>query len=129
MSKILVVIKAEDYIHIVGDKKVKSKKLIARSKKMTVIDYKDSSIYCLYDRKKNEIIFSTSVCLNEKNMLTFSFSNKNSVIDSSESFDKELIITQSHEFSDQTDDEISMSVQYVELNHLSVKKFVNMRKQ
>src|SRR5437773_7164978 len=68
MSKILVVIRAEDYIHIIDDKKVKSKKLIARSKKMTVIDYRDSSIYHLYDRKKNEIIFSTSIHLNEKNM-------------------------------------------------------------
>src|SRR5204863_186745 len=36
MSKTLVIIEAEDYIHIVDDKKVKSKKLIARSKKMTV---------------------------------------------------------------------------------------------
>ena len=129
MSKTLVAIKAEDYVHIVDDKKVKSKKLIARSKKMTVIDYRDSSIYHLYDREKNEIIFSTSVHLNEKNMLTSSFSNKNLVIDSSESFNKELIITQSYKFSDQTDDEISMSVQYVELNHPPVKKFVNMKKQ
>src|SRR5436190_9689868 len=120
MSKTLVIIEAEDYVHIVDDKKVESKKLIARSKKMTVIDYKDSSIYCLYDREKDEIIFSTSVHLNEKNMLTSSFSNKNSVINSSESFDKELIITQSHELSDQTDDKISTPVQYVESDHPSV---------
>src|SRR5436189_6257765 len=117
MSNILVAIKAEDYVHIIGNKKVKSKKLIARFKKITVIDYRDSSIYHLYDREKNEIIFSTSIHLNEKNMLTSSFSNKNSVIDSSESFDKESIITQFHEFSDQTDNEISTSVQYVELDH------------
>src|SRR5437762_12530608 len=123
MSKTLVIIRAEDYVHIIDNKKVKSKKLIARSKKMTVIDYRDSSIYCLYDREKNEIIFSTSIHLNEKNMLTFSFSNKNSVIDSSESFDKELIITQFHKFPDQTDDEISMPVQYVELDHLPVREF------
>src|SRR5947207_15863504 len=96
MSKTLVIIKAEDYVHIVDDKKVKSKKLIARSKKMTVIDYRDSLIYHLYDREKNEIIFSTSIHLNEKNMLTFSFSNKNLMINSSEFFDKELIITQFH---------------------------------
>ena len=99
-SKTLVAIEAKDYIHIVGDKEVESKKLIAKSKKMTVIDYKDSSIYCLYDREKNEIIFSTSVCLNEKNMLTSSFSNKNLMIDSSESFNKKSIIIQSHESSD-----------------------------
>src|SRR5947207_4613721 len=129
MSKTLVVIEAENYIHIVDDKKVESKKLITRSKKMTVIDYKDSSIYHLYDREKNEIIFSTSIHLNKKNMLTSSFSNKNSVIDSSEFFDEELIIIQSHESSDQTDNEISMPVQYVELNHLSVREFVNMKKQ
>src|SRR5437762_1093040 len=129
MSKTLVIIRAEDYVHIIDNKKVKSKKLIARSKKMTVIDYRDSSIYHLYDKEKNEIIFSTSVHLNEKNMLTSSFSNKNFMIDSSESFDKELIITQFHELSDQTDDEISMSVQYVESDHLSVRKFMNMRKQ
>ena len=129
MSRTLVVIKAEEYIHIVDNKKVKLKNMIARFKKMTVIDYRDSSIYHLYNRKKNEIIFSTSVCLNEKNMLTSSFSNKNLVIDSSESFDEELIITQSHESSDQTDDEISTSVQYVVSDHSSVRKFVNMRKQ
>ena len=129
MSKILVVIRAEDYIHIIDDKKVKSKKLITRSKKMTVIDYRDSSIYHLYDREKNEIIFSTSIHLNEKNMLTSSFSNKNLVIDSSESFDEELIITQFHKLSDQTDNKISTSVQYVESDHSSVREFMNMRKQ
>src|SRR5436190_8384223 len=129
MPKILVVIRAKDYIHIVDNKKIKSKKLIARSKKMIVIDYRDSLIYCLYDREKNEIIFSTSIHLNEKNMLTSSFSNKNLMINSSESFDKELIITQSHEFSDQTNDKISTSVQYVESDHSSVRKFMNMRKQ
>src|SRR5437667_12746332 len=105
-SKTLVVIEAEDYIHIVDDKKVKSKKLIARSKKMTVIDYRDSSIYHLYDREKNEIIFSTSIHLNEKNMLTSSFSNKNPMINSSEPFDEELITTQSHASPDQTNNEI-----------------------
>src|SRR5436190_21997489 len=89
-SKTLVIIRAEDYVHIVDDKKVESKKLIARSKKMTVIDYRDSSIYHLYDREKNEIIFSINVHLNEKNMLTSSFSNKNLMINSFESFDKEL---------------------------------------
>src|SRR5436190_12488430 len=88
--KTLVAIGAEGYVHIVGDKKVESKKLIARSKKMTVIDYRDSSIYHLYDREKNEIIFSINVHLNEKNMLTSSFSNKNLMINSFESFDKEL---------------------------------------
>ena len=129
MSKTLVVIRAKDYIHVVDNKKVKSNKLIARSKKMTVIDYRDFSIYHLYDRKKNEIIFSTNIHLNEKNMLTSSFSNKNSVIDSSESFDEELIITQSHEPPDQTDDEISMPVQYVELDHSPVGEFMDMGKQ
>src|SRR5437667_11761438 len=106
MSKILVAIRVKDYIHIVGNKKVKSKKLIARSKKMTVIDYRDSSIYHLYDREKNEIIFSTSIHLNEKNMLTSSFSNKNLMINSSEPFDKELITTQFHKPPDQTNNEI-----------------------
>ena len=129
MSKTLVIIRVEDYIHIVDNKKVESKKLIARSKKMTVIDYRDSSIYHLYDREKNEIIFFTSIHLNEKNMLTSSFSNKNLMINSSESFNKELIITQSHELSDQTDNKISTSVQYVESDHSSVRKFMNMRKQ
>src|SRR5437762_7457734 len=129
MSKTLVIIKVKDYIHIVGDKKVKSKKLIARSKKMTVIDYRDSSIYHLYDRKKNEIIFSTSIHLNEKNMLTSSFSNKNSVINSSESFDEESITTQFHEPPDQTDNKISMPVQYVEPDHPPVGEFMDMGKQ
>src|SRR5436190_156215 len=129
MSKILVIIKAEDYVHIVGNKKVESKKLIARSKKMTVIGYRDSSIYRLYDREKDEIIFSTSVRLNEKNMLTSSSSNKNPVIDPSEPFDEEPITTQSHEPPDQTDDEISTPVQYVEPDHPPVGEFVDMGKQ
>ena len=133
MSKILVVIRAEDYIHIIDDKKVKSKKLIARSKKMTVISYRDSSIYCLYDREKNEIIFSTSIHLNEKNMLTSSFSNKDLMIDSSEFFDEESSDEESFNeklFKLSTDDKISMSVQsYIELKHSSVRKFMNMRKQ
>ena len=133
MSKTLIIIRVEDYIHIVDDKKVESKKLITRSKKMTVIDYKDSSIYHLYDREKNEIIFSTSIHLNKKNMLTSSFSNKNSVIDSSEFFDEESSDEKSFNeelFKLSTDDKISMSVQsYIELKHLSVRKFMNMRKQ
>src|SRR5437762_581477 len=133
MSKTLVIIRAEDYVHIIDNKKVKSKNMIARSKKMTVIDYRDSSIYHLYDREKNEIIFFISIHLNEKNMLTFSFSNKNSVINSSEFFnekssDEESFNKKSFKFS--TDDKISMSVQsYIESEHLSVRKFVNMRKQ
>src|SRR5437762_2974608 len=127
MSKTLVIIRAEDYVHIIDNKKVKSKKLIARSKKMTVIDYKNSSIYHLYDREKNEIIFSTSIHLNEKNMLTSSFSNKNSVIDSSESFNEESFNEESFneelsEFS--IDNKISMPVQfYIELEHSSVREF------
>src|SRR5436190_4256918 len=134
MSKILVTIRVKDYIHIVDDKKVKSKKLIARSKKMTVIDYRDSSIYYLYNRKKNEIIFSTSVHLNEKNMLTSSFSNKDFMIDSSESFDEESsdeepFNKEPSESPDQTDDKISMPVQYVELDHPPVGEFVDMGKQ
>src|SRR6266513_6552681 len=120
MSKILIIIKAEDYIHIVDDKKVESKKLIARSKKMIVIDYRDSSIYHLYNREKNEIIFSTSIHLNEKNMLTSSFSNKDLMIDSSESFNKESFNEESFKLS--TDDEISMPVQsYIESEHLPVR--------
>ena len=133
MSKILVIIRAEDYVHIVDDKKVKSKKLIARSKKMTVIDYRDSSIYHLYDREKNEIIFSTSIHLNEKNMLTSSFSNKNFMIDSFESFNEEFSDEESFNkelFKLSTDNKISMSVQsYIELEHLLVREFMNMRKQ
>src|SRR5436190_3166557 len=129
MSKTLVIIRVKDYVHIIDNKKVESKKLIIKSKKMIVIDYRDSSIYHLYDREKNEIIFFTSVHLNEKNMLTSSFSNKNLMINSSESFNEESIIIQSHKFSDQTDNKISMPVQYVESDHLSVREFVNMRKQ
>ena len=45
MSRTLVIIEAEEYVYIIDDKKVKSKNMIARFKKMTVIDYKDSSIY------------------------------------------------------------------------------------
>src|SRR5947208_9228979 len=118
MSKTLVVIRAEDYIHIVDNKKVKSKKLIARSKKMTVIDYRNSSIYHLYNKEKNEIIFSTSIHLNEKNMLTSSFSNKDLMINSFESFneessDEEFFNKESFKLS--TDNEISMPVQpYIE---------------
>ena len=127
-SKTLVIIRAEDYVHIVDDKKVKSKKLIAKSKKMTVIDYRDSSIYCLYDRKKNEIIFFISVCLNEENMLTSSFSNKDSVID--KEFFNEFFNESFNKLSDKTDNEISMSIQsYIKSEHLPVREFVNMRKQ
>src|SRR5436189_4257292 len=127
MSKTLVVIRAESYIHIVDDKKVESKKLIARSKKMIVIDYKDSSIYHLYDREKNEIIFSTSIHLNEKNMLTSSSSNKDPVIDPSESFNEES--SNEEPFNKElskpsTDNEISMPVQsYIELKHPPVGEF------
>src|SRR5205809_2554136 len=108
-SRILVIIRVKEYIHIVDNKKVKLKNMIARSKKMTVIDYRNSSIYCLYDRKKNEIIFSTNVYLNEKNMLTSSFLNKDSVINSSESFDEESFNEESFNkklFEFSIDDEI-----------------------
>ena len=35
----LIIIKFEDYLHIKGDKKVNFKKLIVKSRKMTVIKY------------------------------------------------------------------------------------------
>ena len=39
ISRYLIIIEFEDYLHIKGDKKVDSKKLIAKLRKMTIIKY------------------------------------------------------------------------------------------
>ena len=61
---------------------------------MIIIEYKDFTIYQLYDREKDKIIISSSVRLNEENMLTFSLNEKkaNSSIEPiNEDFSIELI--------------------------------------
>ena len=76
ISKHLIIIESKGYLYIKDDKEVDFKKLIAKSRKIIVIEYQDSTTYQLYDREKDEIIISPSVRLNEENMLTSSLSSK-----------------------------------------------------
>jgi hypothetical protein len=63
--KALKTIGSDAYVHFEGPKLKQAGKLYERSKKMTVVGYRDSSTYRLYDWEENAIILSSSVDINE----------------------------------------------------------------
>ena|SRR5438034_485548 len=58
------------FIHLKGKELKKVEKIRSRSKKITLVSYKDFLIYYLYDRNSDFIIVSCSVDINEDKMLT-----------------------------------------------------------
>src|SRR5947207_12792019 len=63
--KALKTIGSDAYVHFEGPKLKQAGKLYERSKKMTVVGYRDSSTYRLYDWDEDAIILSSSVDINE----------------------------------------------------------------
>ena len=57
------------YMHFENKKLKKTDKLSAHFKKMILIEYRNHSIYCLYDKESNLIFVSCSVDVNENSML------------------------------------------------------------
>src|SRR5436189_2997836 len=57
------------YMHFENKKLKKTDKLSTHFKKMILIEYRDHSIYYLYNRKSNLIFISCSVDVNENSML------------------------------------------------------------
>src|SRR2546421_4920409 len=57
------------YLHLEDKKLKKTDKIDSCFKKMILIEYRDHSIYCLYDRKSNLIFVSCSVDVNKSSML------------------------------------------------------------
>src|SRR5216117_2068722 len=57
------------YMHFENKKLKKTDKLSACFKKMILIEYRNHSIYCLYDKESNLIFVSCSVDVNESSML------------------------------------------------------------
>ncbi len=62
-------IESNAYLHFKNKKLKKTDKLDTHFKKMILIDYKDHSIYYLYDRKTNLIFIFCSIDINENSML------------------------------------------------------------
>src|SRR6266487_1697986 len=62
-------IESDAYLHFENKKLKKTDKIDAHFKKMILIDYRDHSIYCLYDKKINSIFVSCSIDINENLML------------------------------------------------------------
>src|SRR5438034_1286773 len=57
------------YMHFENKKLKKTSKLSTYFKKIILIEYRDHSIYCLYDRESNSIFVSCSVNVNKNSML------------------------------------------------------------
>src|SRR5204863_9265313 len=62
-------ISSDAYMHFENKKLKKTGKLNTCFKKMILIEYRNHSIYCLYDRKSNLIFVSCSVDVNKNSML------------------------------------------------------------
>src|SRR5947207_12848658 len=62
----LKMINTDIYVHMKDSELKKTDKIDARSKKMTLISYRDSFTYHLYDRKTDKIILSSSVDFNKR---------------------------------------------------------------
>ena len=62
-------IESNAYMHFENKKLKKTDKLNTYFKKMILINYRDHSIYYLYDRKTNLIFISCSININENSML------------------------------------------------------------
>ena len=62
-------INSDAYMHLEDKKLKKTDKLSMHFKKMILIEYRNHSIYCLYDRKSNSIFVSCSIDVNESSML------------------------------------------------------------
>jgi len=61
---------SNEFVYLEGKELKKAGKIKFRSKKMTLVSYKDSSTYHLYNRDSNFIIVSCSININEDKMLT-----------------------------------------------------------
>ena len=62
-------ISSDAYMHFENKKLKKTDKLSTHFKKMILIEYKNHSIYHLYDRKSNSIFISCSIDVNKNSML------------------------------------------------------------
>src|SRR5204863_3963784 len=62
-------ISSDAYMHFENKKLKKTGKLNTCFKKMILIEYRDHSIYCLYNRESNLIFISCSVDVNKNSML------------------------------------------------------------
>jgi hypothetical protein len=63
--KALKIIRFDAYIYLEGPELRKTDKMGARSKKIILVKYRDSSTYRLYDREVDAVILSCSVDINE----------------------------------------------------------------
>jgi hypothetical protein len=63
--KALKIIRSDAYVHLEGPELRKAGKMGARSKKIILVRYRDSSTYRLYDREADAVILSCSVDINE----------------------------------------------------------------
>ena len=104
-------IKSNAYMHFENKKLKKTGKLSACFKKMILIEYRDYSIYCLYDRESNSIFVSCSVDVNKNLILKkitaaevykIEFSTAESINSFTDSFIKSFI-----NFSSQIDKSIN----------------------
>src|SRR6266480_2899683 len=68
-SKSLKMIESNAYMHFKNKKLKKTDKLNICFKKMILIEYKNHSIYCLYNKKSNLIFVSCSINVNKSLML------------------------------------------------------------
>ncbi|SRR6266487_4671934 len=62
-------IESDAYLHFENKKLKKTDKIDTYFKKIILINYRDHSIYCLYNKKINLIFVSCSVDINENSML------------------------------------------------------------
>src|SRR5437667_6821544 len=62
-------IESDAYMHFENKKLKKTGKLSTCFKKMILIEYRDHSIYCLYDRESNLIFVLCNIDVNESSML------------------------------------------------------------
>jgi hypothetical protein len=65
-SKIFKMIDTNTYIHTEGPELKKAGKTGARSKKITLVSYRNQFTYCLYNRKADKIILSSNIDFNKK---------------------------------------------------------------
>src|SRR5436190_24091156 len=68
-SKSLKMIGSDAYMHFENKKLKKTDKLSTCFKKMILIEYRNHSIYCLYNRESNLIFILCSVDVNENSIL------------------------------------------------------------
>ena len=62
-------IESNVYMHFENKKLKKTDKLSTHFKKIILIEYRNHSIYCLYNKKSNSIFVSCSIDVNENSML------------------------------------------------------------